>query len=56
MDAASILDSEGLPFLLDSFTVVGISDKDDKFQPAKQPTDHKREMPLENVVVSFPTR
>ncbi len=56
MDAGSILDSEGLPYLLESFTVVGVSDKDDKYQPAKQPTDHKGELPLENVVVSFPLR
>jgi len=56
MDAASILDSEGLPYLLESFTIVGSSDQDAKFQPAKQPTDHKRELPLENVVVMFPPR
>jgi len=54
MDAASILDSEGLPYLLESFRVVGGTDQDDKYQPAKQPTDHKSELPLENVVVSFP--
>jgi hypothetical protein len=54
MDASSILDSEGLPYLLENFAVVGSSDQDDKYQPAKQPTDHKREMPLENVVVLFP--
>ncbi|MFZ0818528.1 MAG: M23 family metallopeptidase, partial [Candidatus Acidiferrales bacterium] len=54
MDAASVLDSEGLPYLLENFAVVGVSDKDDKYQPSKQPMDHKREMPLEDVVVSFP--
>jgi hypothetical protein len=54
MDAPSILDSEGLPYLLESFMIVGRIDQNDKYQPAKQPTDHKMELPLENDVVSFP--
>lgn len=49
--AASPLGAEGLPFLFESFAVLGI----EAFDPLKKSTDDKRafEMPLENKVIRF---
>ena len=55
MDSPSILDSEGIPYVLDNFALVGIFDPDHlKFHPSSSPTSHTKELPLENMVVSFP--
>jgi hypothetical protein len=54
MDAPSILGSEGVPFLLERFTIVGTSGEDAVFHRLKSPAVHARELPLENTVVSLP--
>ena len=56
MNGASILDSQGLPYLLERFTLIGTADANMKFVPAATSRDQKNELPLENVVVSFPDR
>jgi hypothetical protein len=54
MDAPAILASEGVPYLLESFTMVGASNQEARLQPLKPVTTHRHELPLENVVVSWP--
>jgi len=52
-DGASITRSEGLSYKIDSFKITGSVDKELKFTPAAA-AEHKNELPLENVVVTFP--
>jgi hypothetical protein len=52
-DGPSLTQSEGLPYTLDSFKMTGSVDKDLNFTPAAS-GEHKIELPLENVVVTFP--
>jgi len=54
MDGPSILASEGVPYVLEGFTTVGTSNEEAKLQPLKPFTTHRHELPLENVVVSWP--
>jgi hypothetical protein len=51
-DGPSLTQSEGLPYTLDSFKMTGSVDKDLNFTPAAS-GEHKIELPLENVVVTF---
>ena len=59
VDANSPLESEGLPFLFESFEVLGTADLDEMLEkgwkpPVNHPPDRRvREMPVENAVVRF---
>jgi murein DD-endopeptidase MepM/ murein hydrolase activator NlpD len=50
-DGVSTLGAEGLPFVFESFEVIGAA----AFDPQKKPVGEKRqqEIPLENAVVRF---
>jgi murein DD-endopeptidase MepM/ murein hydrolase activator NlpD len=48
----SIVQSEGLPYQLDSFQTTGTVDSEVNFTPAVA-AEHKNQLPLQNVVVKF---
>lgn len=60
MDANSPLGAEGFPYEIESFAQLGVSDNPavldsgQVWRPREAPTVHRRELPIDNAVVSFP--